>query len=193
MSEPKRYIRRRATPMPTEVETAKDRGLVLQHILDTREIFLEDFAKQSKIAMSTLGLYINGELDIANMRQATAERFISTLGMSDTEAWKLFNIPPIKQRSFRTFRAPPMGHGEDTRKLIDFALPVQLQGEWSVPAGEIITIDPTNTMDGILVTELADGRLFALPAAVAAGRGTIKGELVRASVSRGVRKQGDGE
>lgn len=188
MSETKRYTRRRAKPMPEKVETALDRGLVFQHIIDAREIFLEDFAKQSKIALSTLGMYINGELDIANMRQATAERFISSLGMSDTEAWRLFNIPTIKQRSFRTFRPPPMGHGEETRKLVDFTLPVQLQGEWSVPAGEIITIDPTNTMEGILVTELADGRLFALPAAVAAGRGTVKGELIKASVSKASKK-----
>lgn len=181
MSDTKRYTRRRITPMPERVETAQDRGQALQHFLDSREIFLEDFSKESKIAMSTLGMYLNGELDIARMRQATAERFIGRMGISDTEAWQFFNIPKEQQKSFRTFRPPPMGHGEDPRKLIEITLTQPLHGEWTVPAGHIVQIDPANTMEGIVVTELEDGRLFALPAHLAAGRGRVMGQLVGAT------------
>lgn len=181
MSDTKRYTRRRSTPLPERIETAKDRGQALQHFLDTHDLFLEDFARTSKIAMSTLGMYINGELDIARMRQATAERFIGTLGISDTEAWTFFNIPEAQQKSFRTFRPPPLGHGEDPRKLIEIELTSPLQGEWSVPAGHMVQIDPAKTLQGIVITRLDDGRLFALPAHLAAGRGTVMGQLVGAT------------
>jgi hypothetical protein len=184
MSDTKRYTRRRSTSLPERVETAKDRGQAFQHFLDSREIFLEDFAKESKIALSTLGMYITGDLDIARMRQATAERFISALNISDTEAWRFFAIPLAQQRSFRTFRPPPLGHGEDPRKLIEIRLTTPLQGEWSVPAGHLVQIDPTNTLEGIVITELEDGRLFALPAHVAAGRGRVMGQLISAVALR---------
>ena len=180
MTDSKKYTRRRTTPMPERVETAAERGQAFQHFLDTHDMFLEDFARKSKIALSTLSMYINGELDIARMRQGTAEKFISQLGISDTEAWKFFNIPALQQRSFRTFRPPPMGHGEDPRKLIEIKLTAPLHGEWTVPAGHIVQIDPANTMSGIVITELEDGRLFALPASVAAGRGRVMGRLVSA-------------
>ncbi|OLV20172.1 hypothetical protein BOO71_0000544 [Deinococcus marmoris] len=153
---------------------------MFQHILDSREIFLEDFAKKSNIALSTLGMYITGELDIARMRQATAERFIGTLGITDKEAWKLFHIPLPQQRSFRTFRPKPWGHGEDSRNLIELELKSPLHGEWTVPAGHIVQIDPDSTLEGIVITELDDGRLFALPAQLAAGRGRVMGQLVGA-------------
>lgn len=180
MSETKRYTRRRITPLPERIETAQDRGQAFQHLLDTREVFLEDFARESKIAMSTLGMYITGELDIARMRQGTAERFISALDISDTEAWKFFAIPTAQQRSFRTFRPPPMGHGEDPRKLLEIKLTDTLHGEWTVPAGHIVQIDPASTMQGTVIAQMDDGKLWALPAHLAAGRGKIMGQLISA-------------
>lgn len=184
MAEKKRYARRRNTPMPAKIETPAERGQVFQSWLDSNDIFQEDFARAAKIGPNTISMYASGELDLARMRQATAERFITTMNLTDLEAWKLFNIPEENRKNFRTFRPPPYGHGEDPRKLSDMQLPSPLQGELSVPAGHIIQFDPTKTLEGIVITQLDDGRLFALPAQVAAGRGRILGQLVNVSLQQ---------
>lgn len=182
--EKKKYVRRRQTPMPPSVETPADRGQAFQSWLDTNELMLEDFARSSKIALSTLTAYIKGEMDLARMRQATAERFITGMGLTDVEAWELFNVPEEQRLNFRTFRPPPYGHGEDPRKLLTMQLTTPLQGELSVPAGHVIQFDPAKTLEGIVITQLDDGRMFALPAHVAAGRGRVLGQLVNVSLQQ---------
>lgn len=184
MTEKKRYARRRITPMPATITTAKERGQAFQHWLDTNDMFREDFARAAQIANNTIGMYISGELDLARMRQATAERFITAMNLTDLEAWDFFKIPESNQQSFRTFRPPPYGHGEDPRRLMDMQLTQPLQGELHVPAGCIVQYDPTKTMDGIVITEMEDGKLMALSAKVAAGHGRILGQLVSVSVQQ---------
>lgn len=168
--------------MPAKIETPAERGQAFLAWLDTNDMFQDDFARTAKIANTTIGMYISGEMDLARMRQATAERFITAMNLTDQEAWSYFNIPEANRANFRTFRPPPYGHGEDPRKLMDMQLPSPLHGELSVPAGYIIQFDPTKTMDGIVITQLEDGRFFALQAAVAAGRGKVLGQLVNVSV-----------
>lgn len=177
MTQKPSYARRTITPRPAKVETAADRGQMLQHWLDSHEVLQHVFAKRSKIAMSTLTMYLSGVLDIASMRQATAERFLTELKMSDTEAWDWFKIPTEKRRSFRSFRPPPMGHGEEVRKLIDKELKVPLQGRVQAPIGYSVQFNPAITTEGDVVTETPEGELYVLPVEMAVGRGNILGQF----------------
>lgn len=172
-----KYTRRKLTPMPAQVQSAADRGQAFKHWLDSNDYFLTDFAKDSTIAKATLSAYINGDLDLASMRQDTAQRLLTTMGLSDTEAWEYFNIPVEKRDTFRTFRAD-LGHGTELKKVLEWELKVPLQGSTTAPAGHTIRYNPNKKLTGLVVLETEDGQLFALPADIAAGRGRILGQLV---------------
>ncbi|MCD0155836.1 hypothetical protein [Deinococcus sp. 6GRE01] len=174
-----KYKRRKVEPMPATVQTAVDRGRAFQHWLDSNDYFMSDFVKDSGISRAALSAYVSGELDIASMRQDTAERLLRTMGLSDTEAWQFFNIPEEKRATFRTFR-PILGHGDEMKQVLEFPLKVPLQGVTTVPVGHMIRVNPARQLTGLVVTETQNGELYALPAEMAQGRGRILGQLVAA-------------
>ena len=173
-----RYTKRNPTQRPSKVETAADRGQVLQWWLDKNDFFQEDFARACKISPATLTLYLSGGLDLANARQTTVEKLLAPTKISDTEAWEMFNIPLSKRTTFRTFREPPLGHGEDVRKLVELRLAGGLAGDITAPAGYSVQYDPAKKSSGIVVTQMADGALYALRAEIAVGRGDVLGQFV---------------
>ncbi|GAQ23975.1 hypothetical protein DEIGR_400108 [Deinococcus grandis] len=172
-----KYRRRKVTPMPAQVQSPADRGQAFQHWLDSNDYFLTDFARDSAIARSTLSAYISGELDLAAMRQNTAQRLLSTMGLSDTEAWEYFNIPEEHRSTFRTFRAD-LGHGTELKNVLEWELKVPLQGATTAGTGHSIRVNPNKKLSGLVVMETEDGELFALPADLAKGRGRILGQLM---------------
>lgn len=154
------------------------RGQKFNALLEENSYAHADFARDTGITAAAVWKYVNGELDIANMQQKTVEKFLTGLNVTDTWAWGYFEIPASVRRTWRTFRRPPMGHGDDLRNLIDIVLETPLQGELTVPAGYVITIDPDNTLLGLMVTRLSD-RYFATPADLLSGNGQVLGQLVR--------------
>lgn len=142
------------------------------------------FARDSDIAYSNLWLYLAGERDLANMGPATVSKLLTSLNVPDTWAWEYFDIPAAARATWRTFRPPPMGHGEDERRLLDVRLDMPLQGDVMVPGGQghSITVDRDNVVFGLVVTQLAD-RYLATPASLLPGNGTVLGQLVRVDMS----------
>lgn len=157
---------------------AFERGQKLQAFLNDNEYPVADFARDSGITPAAVWKYINGELDITRMQQKTVEKFLGALNVPDTWAWAYFSIPKSMRRTWRTFRRPPLGHGDDERELVDIVLNEPLQGEMTVPSGYVITIDPGNTLLGLIVTQLSD-RYFVTPADLLQGQGKVLGQLVR--------------
>jgi len=154
------------------------RGQKFNALLLENEYSHADFARDTGITLAAVWKYVNGQLDIAKMRNKTLERFLDGLKVSDTWAWSYFDIPADARKGWRTFRRPPFGHGEDERNLVDIVLANPLQGELTVPSGYVITIDPSTDNVGLIVTQMSD-RYFVTPADLLQGQGKILGQLVR--------------
>lgn len=137
-----------------------------------------EFARDSKIAYSNLWHYMAGQRDVAKMGQSTVELLLGALNVTDTWAWAYFEIPESARKTWRTFRPPPMGHGDENRRLLEITLDMPLQGDLVSPKGNVITVDRDNTVVGQIVTRLAD-RYLVTPADLIPGRGLVLGQLIR--------------
>lgn len=182
-AKPRATRKLKATPGENKIsEEAFMRGQKLVRLLDANEYPIPDFIRDSGISKAGVWSYINGELDIANMRLRTLEKFLGALNVSDTWAWAYFDIPKAKRKEWRTFRRPPLGHGEDERELIDLVVDMPMQGDVSVVPGYVISIDPANKIVGLMVVKLSD-RYLTVPADLAPEQGEVLGQLVATNTS----------
>lgn len=160
-SERAKITRRRKTPRPPEVHDAATRGQMAKHLLDKLEILVTDFSQATGIARSTLQNYLAGRQDIASMLRPTAHRFLTGLGISDAEGWRLFNIPEERRSEWRSDRPPPLGHGAPERgqPAEHLVLDGPLFGEMSLPP-EITVYYVPGGQGRFHLMQLADGTLF---------------------------------
>lgn len=163
-------------------DEAFERGQKFLQLLEANEYAVSDFIRDSGMSQGSVWMYINGELDIANMRLKTLNRFLETLNISDTWAWVYFSIPRTKRPEWRTFRPPPLGHGEDPRELIDIIVDMPMQGDATVTQGYVMTIDPANKALGLMLVKMTD-RYLTVPADLVPAQGQVLGQLVRTDTS----------
>jgi transcriptional regulator with XRE-family HTH domain len=178
------YSRSKVMPKPDVVVTAEQRGQALQHFVDLNNTTMMEFATKSGISYSALTKYAKGSTDLATIQQRTAERLITAMELSDTEAWEYFNIPEDRRAQFRTFRPPPLGHGEAPRSILSLTLPAPLTGTLSAPAGYIVQYNPARRLNGLMLAEAPDGQYFALDAGLVRGNSRILGEIVSVHVHK---------
>ncbi|WP_407543813.1 hypothetical protein Q0M94_28435 (plasmid) [Deinococcus radiomollis] len=181
MSTPKKATTRKLKNIPGVNRISEEafvRGQKFYRLLESLDYSIVDFVRDSKMSKVTLWMYFNGELDMALMRQVSVEKMLGALNVTDTWAWAYFEIPVDRRREWRTFRPPPLGHGEDPRDLFEVILGKPLQGEIIVPPGYVVTIDKGNTMLGLIIVEFGD-RYLATQVEFAPAQGTVLGQLVR--------------
>lgn len=175
----KRFRTREFTPRPEKVETAVERGQALRNWFDVHKVSIIAFAQTTGIPRSTLSKYLAGASDIAAMPHEQAEKLIVGMGITDWESWEVLGIPEEHRTSFRTFRPPPLGHGQPLTEAIERQLDQPLVGDVLVPAGAILRIIKEAEMDGIQVVELEDGRLYAVsPVMLGSTTGKHLGRLI---------------
>lgn len=184
-SERAKIIRRRKTNPPPDVHDATTRGQMAKHLLDELGITVTDFAQVTGIGRSTLQGYLAGRQDIAAMLRPNAHRFLSGLGISDAEGWRLFNIPEEKRGEWRSNRAPPVGHGtgETDQPAEHLTLDGPLFGEMSLPAETTLYYVPGG-QGRFYLMRLADGTMFATKRNEAAAGAEVLGALAYASFER---------
>lgn len=161
-----------------------ERGRLLEQWLDEHELDSAELSRMAKISKMTMRLYIRGELDIANMHQRTVEKLLTAMHVSDAWAWEYFKIPPARRVFWRTFRKPPLGHGEEAPQgLISFELDAPMSGEgYAAPAGAWVTYNPHNKLHGPLLTRLTGRYVVALIDAVP-GQAEVLGQYLAVSPS----------
>lgn len=132
------------TEYPEEIRTPADRGQALRAWMDhqTPKMTLDRLTEATKLSRLTLQRYINGDVDIAMIPQESVEKLLTGMAMSDTEGWRMFNIPRERQLQWRTFRNPPMGHGRRKQKTETLELDFDLKGVVSAPEGWLLTLIP---------------------------------------------------
>lgn len=155
------------------------RGQALEQWLSEHEYDQAAFGRDSGISKMTINLYLRGALDIAGMHQRTVEKLLRAMHVSDSWAWDYFEIPRDRRASWRTFRSPPMGHGDpDPQQLVTLILTAPMSGEgWSAPAGAVVTYDATRRHDGLLVVSLP-GRYLVAQADAVPPQGELLGQLL---------------
>lgn len=164
------------TPMPTTIETKEDRGKALEHFIDTQFGNQTAFATISGVPRPTVSKYCNGQQDLLNAPQFQIERILTHLGMSDTEAWQVFNIPPEQREdNWRTFRLPPMGHGKPPNRERHYNLKKPLQG--GLPIGGLTVIVDEDSKEGVQLVKHAN-EFFAVTAS-SSPVGELLGRIVR--------------
>lgn len=169
-AEPKKYVR------PVRPEAVR-RGELLAQLMEDLKIDRTELANDSGVSGQTIWLYLKGKSDIANATQETADALLRTLGIPDTHAWVALDIPTEKRDTFRSFRPPPMGHGEDLRELQDIILEHPMQGSITLPPGYLVQIDASNMADGLQLLKLDDRYLLG-PSSVLPAQGQRLGQLV---------------
>lgn len=143
--------------------TAAERGATLKHwIRKDRKLRISDFAQAADIHPATLARYFSGQTDIAGLAHEMANKLLIGMGISDSNAWELLDIPEVNQKSFRSFRPPPLGSGPDVYRTVHETLPEALFGETVLPAQTGIELEPENLTTGIQIIELLDGRFHAV-------------------------------
>lgn len=167
------------TPRPAQIKTGQDRGQALRNWFDVNKTPLLGFAKAAGISRTTLNAYLAGTVDIAFIDQSRAEGLITAMNVTDWEAWEIIGIPEEARSTFRTFRPAPWGHGQAVSETRTITLASPMAGEQPLPAGVVIHVDP-NDHERIQIIELEDGRLYSVPALLAARSGGVRlGGLLR--------------
>lgn len=168
--------KREYQPTPESIR----RGEKLRQWLEQHGYDMADFARDSGISKMSVGLYVRGDLDIANMHQRTVEKLLTAMHVSDSWAWAYFEIGDARRAYWRTFREPPMGHGEEPPQGLQVVLTLDapLSGEgYTAPAGARVTYDQGNVLHGALLVRLPGryvvARQDALPTA-----GEVLGEFL---------------
>lgn len=168
--------KREYQPTPESVR----RGQLLLRWLEQHDYDQAQFSRDSGISKMTVGLYVKGDLDIANMHQRTVEKLLTAMHVSDTWAWEYFEIPAARRVYWRTFREAPMGHGEEPPQglVATLELDAPLGGEgFTAPAGALVSYDSGNVLHGLLLVRLPGryvvARQDALPTA-----GEVLGEFL---------------
>lgn len=174
--------KQKAKPVPTP--DALRRGQALQAWLDEQEFDAAAFAREAGISKMSVGMYLRGELDIANMHQRTVEKFLAAMHVSDSWAWDYFDIPEARRTYWRTFREAPMGAGtqdEDAQQQrVVLVLDGPMSGEgYAVPEGTLVTYDPTVKLYGLLVAKLP-GRYVLAMADALPNSGVVLGQFLAA-------------
>ncbi|WP_147364002.1 helix-turn-helix domain-containing protein [Deinococcus cavernae] len=156
------------------------RGQRLEQWLKEHEFEASEFSREANISKMSISLYLQGKLDVANMRQRTVEKLLGAMHVSDSWAWTFFDIPEARRKEWRTFRDAPMGHGEEApQQVVTFLLDASLSGEgYALPEGTTLTLDPLSLTRGLLVCRLPGRYVLARPDAVPA-QGEVLGQLVK--------------
>lgn len=175
--------KRKAKPVPTP--EALRRGRALQSWLDEQEFEAAAFAREAGISKMSVGMYLRGELDIANMHQRTVEKLLAAMHVSDAWAWDYFEIPETRRSHWRTFREAPMGAGtsdeEGQQQRVVLVLDGPMFGEgYAAPEGTLVTYDPTVKIHGLLVTKLP-GRYVLAMADALPNSGVVLGQFLAAA------------
>lgn len=151
---------------PSPIRTAQDRGQALQVWMNVQRIRQKDFLEKSGIKRSTFARYLSGESDLAAIDQATADRLLRAMGITDTDAWEILGIPEEHRATFRSFRPFPLGHGTDRQGertgLIMERLTQPLFGSLALPSGVTLYLETGTNNLPHQIYRLADGRLFAV-------------------------------
>lgn len=144
------------------------RGKKLQRWLEANDHDMATFARDAGLSKMSITHYVHGDVDIASMHQRTVEKFLGAMGVSDTWAWEYFEIPPARRAYWRTFRLPPLGHGEEaTQQLLTVVLDGPMSGEqYSAPAGAVVTVNPDDRLYGLQILRLEGRYVLALPDAL---------------------------
>lgn len=132
-------------------EQALHRGLKLQAWLDRRGLRQADLARMTGLTEMTISKYVSGKTDIGSMRPASITKLLDGMYVSDTWAWKYFEIPVEHRSSWRSLRQGRMGPPETTGPETFLAdLPVQGNG-WMIPAQSLLTVDPADKDGGLQI------------------------------------------
>ena len=178
MNEP-RHRKPRIAPGANRVsDEAYQRGQALYQFLMKNNMDPKELAEQSGIHLSTVWDYINGVTDLAKIRQASVEKLLGAMGVTDTWAWTYFDIPVASRRQWRTFRPPPLGHGDDPRELLEMHLTSVTQGKYVLWPGDILTIDRNNKTIGVLLAAVGDDLLTG-PRTSLPDNAEVIGQVVR--------------
>lgn len=169
-AEKKPYVR------PLRPEAVR-RGELLARLLEDLKMDRLELARDSGVSPQTIWLYLSGKSDIARANQDTADAILRVLGIPDTHAWVVLDIPQDRRDTFRSFRPAPLGHGDDTRVLLDVILEHPLQGSITLPAGFLVRIDTAEREEGLQLVRLPD-RYVLGPSSVLPAQGERLGQLV---------------
>lgn len=180
------------TPRPARIETPAERGQALRNWLDVQGISVMAAAEHIGMSRAHLYRYLAGEavvhgetrpFDLAQLPQEEAERLLTMMGVTDWEAWEILNIPEGNRETFRSFRAPPFGHGRAVQEVVEVQLTEAMVGELPLPRGTTVRIDPARRDDpeALQIVRLEDGRYFSVrPNMVQRAGGTHLGALMSA-------------
>jgi len=156
MSEPT-HRKLRGTPGAGRVsDDAFERGQALYRLILKLGYEPVSFAAESKIHVSTLWMYIHGRIDLAQIKQPSVEKLLIALAVTDTWAWSYFKIPQELRTKWRTFRPPPLGHGEDPRELYELKLDRSTTGRYVLWPNDVLTLDPGNKTVGLMLARAGE-------------------------------------
>ncbi|MVN88327.1 hypothetical protein GO986_16400 [Deinococcus sp. HMF7620] len=140
-----------ATEVP---EIAKRRGERLSAWLHEHEFKPAQFSRLSGISAAMLGNYIRGTTDIGKMGPSNITQLLDAMHVSDTWAWRFFEIPDEDRKSWRSTRPAPMGPpAEGMAHYTTHTIDSIVKGEWIISPPVLITVDPQERA-GLLLAQV---------------------------------------
>lgn len=150
-------------PMPAPEEFAshipedvRARARALRRWLEKNGVRPAQLARMSKLSEMSISKYLRGESSILKMTPGSITKLLTGMHVSDSYAWELFDIPASERARWRSLRTDAMGPPGQADGYLTYVLDAPASGEWALPRGTLITVDPSDkeAATGLLVAVL---------------------------------------
>ncbi len=101
-------------------------------------------ARMSTLSEMSISKYLRGESSILRMTPPSITKLLTGMHVSDSYAWELFDIPESERGRWRSLRTDAMGPTDQAAGHLTYVLDAPASGDWSLPQGTLITVDPSD-------------------------------------------------